>query len=965
MNKLTHIIVLLILVATFSCTSNQEVSNVKPNIIFILADDLGYGDLSCYGQEKFETPNIDQLASEGMKFTSFYAGSTVCAPSRNTLLCGQHTGVCTVRGNGYGDQRIPLSKNDTTIAMLLKNHGYATAAIGKWGLGEAHSEGTPNDKGFDYWFGFLNQKKAHYYYPDSIWENNTLTAVPKNMDGKRGANIHDCFTDKSLNFISENKENPFFLYLAYTVPHAELVAKPDILEMYKGRYEEVPFNGSTSYPRNHFPRATYAAMIHQLDTDVGKISEFLDDLGLSENTILIFASDNGPEARGKHGCDPEYFNSTGTLRGVKRSLYEGGLRVPFIAKWENHIKPGECDHPLALWDVLPTLCDLSHTPVPENISGASFASTLLNPDHAPKPRTQFWEFHRNAHPSVMALRDKNWKAIYNYGTNQLELYNLDSDPKETTNLASTEIEIANRLKYQMATQHQTSPYWKLSASLSFKEQNDLIEKLDTPFPMKELQRPAIPGTSYSILDFGAELSSGFRIDSALELAINEAVKNGGGSVIIPSGKWECGPIHLESNINLHLEKGAYVKFSNDLSDYLPAVFSRHQGIECYKFSPLIYANNKENIAITGEGVFHGQGKAWWRYNDRRVPAWKKLEQMVLDNIPLEERVFADTLGNFLAPSFVQPINCKNLLIEGPIFLYGPFWTVNPVYCENVIIRRVTIITEGEYGHTKNGDGINPSSCKNVLIEYCDLNTGDDCITIKSGRAEDGLRVNIPSENIIVRHCNTKKGHGGIVIGSETSGGIHNIYIHSCNFSGTDRGIRLKTARGRGAAIKNIYIKNINMKEIVHEGIIVNMLRYTPRLPAHKVTERTPEYDNIHIENVTCIGAETGISLIGLPEHAMKNIHLKNITLDANIGLHATDAEHVILDNIKIHADSIFAASITNCKNVALFNVNIQDTKLIRLREINRNLRFENCNFTDRTDWLINDQTAMEEIIIIK
>lgn len=482
--------------------------------------------------------------------------------------------------------------------------------------------------------------------------------------------------------------------------------------------------------------------------------------------------------------------------------------------------------------------------------------------------------------------------------------------------------------------------------------------------MQKIEKPFIPENEFNILDFGVERKNLFRIDEALKKAINAARESGGGKIVIPSGRWESGPIHLENNIEIHFEDGAEIYFSMNLDDYLPAVFSRHQGIECYKFSPLIYANGINNFAITGNGILHGRGKAWWKYNNRREKAWMELEQMARQLTPVEERIFADTTNHFLAPSFFQPINCKNIFIEGVTFNFGPFWTVNPVYCENVIIRKVKVVTQGEYGHTQNGDGINPSSCKNVLIEYCDLDTGDDCITIKSGRAEDGLRVGKPSENIVIRYCEARQGHGGVVIGSETSGGIKNVFIHQCSFHGTDRGIRIKTARERGAAVENIFISDITMENIKDEAIVLNMLRYTPRLPEHPVSIRTPEYNNITISNVICKGAEYGIRLIGLPEKPMKNIHLKNIQLASHFGLQATDVTNLTMKNVIIESEDSESVVITDCQNLSFEKLYIKPGKSVNLYgNMNRNLTFKDCGFTQQKNWLINNKTSTSEIKI--
>ncbi len=488
-----------------------------------------------------------------------------------------------------------------------------------------------------------------------------------------------------------------------------------------------------------------------------------------------------------------------------------------------------------------------------------------------------------------------------------------------------------------------------------------IAAIDAPFAMETPKKPEFNETTYNILDFGAQQTEFFRIDSSLKRAIDKATANGGGKIIIPGGIWESGPIYLKSNIELHLETGAEVFFSTNLSDYLPAVFSRHQGIECYKFSSLIYANGEKNIAITGNGILHGQGKGWWKHNNKREKAWDTLVMMADKNVSVSQRVFDDTVNRFLAPSFIQPINCENLFIEGITVMFGPFWTINPVYCENIIIRKVKVITTGLYGHTKNGDGINLSSCKRALIEYCDLSTGDDCITLKSGRDADGMRVNRPTSEVVIRYCQAYEGHGGVVIGSETSGGIQNVLIKQCSFYGTDRGIRIKTARGRGAYVKNIYVSDIQMENIKNEAVVINMLRYTPRLPAHPVDKNTPEYENINIEHVHCKGAEYGIRLVGLPEKPMQNILLNNISVEANYGLEATDAQNVVINNIRINSLDTIAMRFTDCRNVALSKVQSAPDRLELNGATNTNFTFHNCRFTSTKGWLINNETPMHEI----
>ncbi|MCF8379842.1 MAG: glycoside hydrolase family 28 protein [Bacteroidales bacterium] len=468
---------------------------------------------------------------------------------------------------------------------------------------------------------------------------------------------------------------------------------------------------------------------------------------------------------------------------------------------------------------------------------------------------------------------------------------------------------------------------------------------DMPFSFKMFDLPSIPSKEYNIVDFGALEGASVNVSQAIHSAIKKAHKSGGGRIIIPDGKWLSGPIHLESHIELHISDNAEVFFSQNLFEYLPAVLSRHQGIECYKFSPLIHAEGKTDIVISGKGKFHGQGKAWWKYNKYREKAWSKLILMADNEVPVENRIFNDTSENYLPPSFLQFVNCKNILIDGISLNYGPFWTLNPLYCENIIIRNVNVETIGEYGHTRNGDGINPSSCRNVIIENCIVNSGDDCFTIKSGRNIDGIRVGKPSENIIINNCIALKGHGGVVIGSETSGGIRNILVSNCEFYGTDRGIRIKTARGRGAGVENIFFRDIYMKDILYEGVIVNMLRYTPRLPAFPLDSLTPFYNNIHIERLVAENIHgKGISLVGLPENPMKNIFFDDININSYEGMCALDADSVFVNKLILSNEKSPSIVLDSCRNF-WFSESTFPRGAIHI-EVNQNcsnINFENCN----------------------
>ena len=418
----------------------------KPNIIFILADDLGYGDLGCYGQEKIKTPNLDKLASQGITFTQHYAGSTVCAPSRASLMTGYHTGHTVVRGNRpmKPEGQYPMPDSTVTVAELLKDAGYVTGAMGKWGLGGPGSTGDPVNQGFDLFFGYNCQREAHFFYPEHLWRNTEKVILPENAGGKKEIYSHDLIAEEALNFIKGNNDKPFFLYIPFTIPHAELAVPENSLNEYKGKFPEEPFPGA-HYGAQEFPKAAYAGMVSRMDADIGRIMELLDELNLSENTLVIFTSDNGPHHEG--GNDPDFFDSNGPLRGIKRDLYEGGIRVPFIARWTGKIKPEtETSHISAFWDLLPTACEIAGTEAPENIDGISYLPAMLGKEQKVHDYL-YWEFLEQG--GKQAVRKGDWKAVRlnvrkNPG-NPIELYNLSSDTGEENNIADKNPEIVKMM----------------------------------------------------------------------------------------------------------------------------------------------------------------------------------------------------------------------------------------------------------------------------------------------------------------------------------------------------------------------------------------------------------------------------------------------------------------------------------------------------------------------------------------
>ncbi len=455
-----------------SCISMNQPTSVKkqPNIIFILADDLGYGDLGCYGQKKIKTPNLDRMAAEGMRFTQHYAGSTVCAPSRCALMTGLHTGHAFVRGNYLldhdlfeGDLPIPL--DSVTVAKVLKEADYATGIVGKWGLGGRGTRGVPNKQGFDYFFGYLDQIRAHSYYPNYLWRKEEKVDLKENHKGQRGTYSHDLITKEALQFVERNKQGPFFLYLAYTIPHAELAVPEDSLEQYKGKFPEKPFEGG-NYNAQKTPRATYAGMVSRMDRDIGRLFAKLKELRIDENTVVFFSSDNGPHKEG--GIGPDFFNSVGPLRGLKRDLYEGGIRVPMLAHWPGKIKPGSAsDHVSTFWDFLPTACELVGLKPLGEIDGISYLPTLLGKKQK-QHKFLYWEFSRynwnwksgQKRPprnwlESQAVRLGDWKGIrlniYENPDGPIELYNLKNDIGEKHNVAEHHPKIVAKIEKYLKT----------------------------------------------------------------------------------------------------------------------------------------------------------------------------------------------------------------------------------------------------------------------------------------------------------------------------------------------------------------------------------------------------------------------------------------------------------------------------------------------------------------------------------
>lgn len=491
---------------------------------------------------------------------------------------------------------------------------------------------------------------------------------------------------------------------------------------------------------------------------------------------------------------------------------------------------------------------------------------------------------------------------------------------------------------------------------------------------------------YNVLSYGAKNDSSRLATKAIAAAIHAASKKGGGTVYFPAGKYLTGPIHLKSNITILIDAGAELHFSDNFDDYLPFVESRFEGVDVKSFSPLFYAYKAENISIRGRGVINGHGRKWWDFAEGYKEGQPRSKWQVMFDSANKNMVQPDDLGQikkgFLRPPFIQPMYCKNVLIEGITITNSPFWTVNPEFCENITVHAVTINNPP----SPNTDGINPESCKYVHISNCHISVGDDCITIKSGKDVPGRTKAAPAENYTITNCTMLSGHGGVVIGSEMSGGVKKITISNCVFDGTDRGIRIKTARGRGGVVEEIRVDNIIMKNIKQQAIVLDM-QYARTNP-EPVSERTPRFRNIHLSNITAQTAQA-IFINGLAEMPVEDITFNDIQIDARRGATIREARNIEFHNVRITAQegpSMEAENVSdltidgfktlkpvagmpvidlkNVQNVFLYNANPvkgTGTFLNVKGERTKTVLLKNNNFTNAQKPLVKEDSVQEAI----
>ncbi len=478
-----------------------------------------------------------------------------------------------------------------------------------------------------------------------------------------------------------------------------------------------------------------------------------------------------------------------------------------------------------------------------------------------------------------------------------------------------------------------------------------------PEILKRIVPPQFPDRSFDITKYGGVADGNSLCTKAFAEAIAECAKAGGGKVVVPAGKFLTGPIHLKSGVNLHLADGAEIIFSDRLDEYLPVVLVRVGGIELYNYSPLIYARDCSNIAVTGKGKLNGNAKRWW---DWRSSETKAGFEMGAKGVPVEQRVFGKP-EFAIRPSFLSLVSCTNVLLEDFTIGSGPNWTVHPIYCQNTTIRGVKVITDGP-----NNDGIDPDSCRDMLIENCTFDTGDDCVVLKSGYNEDGWRVGRPTENVVMRNCFSQRGHGGLVIGSEMSGGVRNVFMEDCKFEGTDRAIRIKSRADRGGVVENIYARNLKVKHMQREVAILNMDYGADR--NKPIASKPPVFRNMQFENITGDGAPTAILLQGMAESPIENIRFVNMTIKSTKGVVANFVKGLVFDNVQVTPAKGVVFELNDAADITIRKSKSPPDAEMFLKlggKTSRGVTLEGCDLNGAKQTFVTSADVMAKEITIK
>lgn len=475
-----------------------------------------------------------------------------------------------------------------------------------------------------------------------------------------------------------------------------------------------------------------------------------------------------------------------------------------------------------------------------------------------------------------------------------------------------------------------------------------------PVILKRIAPPKFLSREFDVMKFGAVADGKTSCTTAFRVAIAACAKAGGGSVIVPDGKYLTGAIHLRSGVNLHLADGAEIIFSDKLEEYLPVVLVRVGGVELYNYSPLIYARDCTNIAVTGKGKLNGNAKKWWDWKSNET---KLGFEMGAKGVPVEQRIFGKP-EFCIRPSFLSFVSCTNVLLEDFTIGSGPNWTIHPIYCQNTTIRGVSVITDGP-----NNDGIDPDSCRDMLIENCTFDTGDDCVVLKSGYNEDGWRVARPTENFIMRNCSSKRGHGGLVIGSEMSGDVRNVFMEDCQFEGTDRAIRIKSRADRGGVVENIFARNLKVKNMQREVVILNMDYSSDKNVV--LSKRPPIFRNMQFENITGEGAPTAILIQGLSDSSIRNIRFVNMTLNSTKGVVANYVSDLLFDNVRVTRADGPAYKLTDATNIRIRNCPAAEGTELFLQlggRTSRAVTLESCDLSKATKkFIVGADINVEEV----